>query len=251
MSQFPLVAGSYLARAERSSTAQRTVNLYPEASGSGNSKSIAMLIGTPGTVDWNGGIGGLGPVRGIAAHSARRWPSRSFTTASCSMTPRQPRPLRDRDPRIWPGEHGEQRHGRDARQWRRGVRRSTRSHSPSRRSSTRTSTAQTSSISSTATSSSTRPARSSTRSRISTARRSTRSTFASAEGAPDLLISLIVDHKEIWLLRRDDDRGALQLRETSTSPSSRSRAPSSSRDARRNSAPRSSTRKTAAARSSG
>jgi hypothetical protein len=69
VSQFPLVAGSYLARAKRFDC-QRTVNLYAEASGSGNSKSIAMLIGTPGTVDWNGGIGGLGPVRGLLRFSA-------------------------------------------------------------------------------------------------------------------------------------------------------------------------------------
>lgn len=54
MDMFPFVAGSYESRSKKFDC-QRTVNLYPEASGSGNSKSIAMLIGTPGTVQWGGG----------------------------------------------------------------------------------------------------------------------------------------------------------------------------------------------------
>jgi hypothetical protein len=49
---FPFVAGAYKSRSPRFD-AQRTVNLYPEASESGNSKSIAMLIGTPGTALYN------------------------------------------------------------------------------------------------------------------------------------------------------------------------------------------------------
>lgn len=44
---FDLIGGSYEARS-KNFDAQRTVNLYPETSGSGTSKSIAMLIGTPG-----------------------------------------------------------------------------------------------------------------------------------------------------------------------------------------------------------
>lgn len=45
---FPFVAGSYNSRSPRFDC-QRTVNLYAEMSGSGTSKTIAMLIGTPGT----------------------------------------------------------------------------------------------------------------------------------------------------------------------------------------------------------
>jgi hypothetical protein len=69
LNPFPFVAGAYRARS-LNFDAQRTVNLYPEASGSGTSKSIAMLIGTPGTVSWNGGVGGVGPVRGTFRFSA-------------------------------------------------------------------------------------------------------------------------------------------------------------------------------------
>jgi hypothetical protein len=47
MAQFPFIGASYLSRS-RNFDAQRCVNLFPEASGSGTSKSIAMLIGTPG-----------------------------------------------------------------------------------------------------------------------------------------------------------------------------------------------------------
>lgn len=49
MTPLPFVGGSYLSRS-RNFDASRAVNLFPEASGSGQSKSIAMLIGTPGTV---------------------------------------------------------------------------------------------------------------------------------------------------------------------------------------------------------
>lgn len=64
---FPFVAGSYLSRS-RNFDAQRTVNLYPEASGSGNSKSIAALIGTPGCrqIDTLSG----GPTRGYLRFTA-------------------------------------------------------------------------------------------------------------------------------------------------------------------------------------
>jgi hypothetical protein len=62
---FPMVAGSYQSRSPRFDC-QRTVNLYPEMTGSGNSKSIAMLIGTPGTKTWNSIIGPTGlPLRGM------------------------------------------------------------------------------------------------------------------------------------------------------------------------------------------
>lgn len=47
MAQFPFIGASYLSRS-RNFDAQRCVNLFPEASGSGTSKSIAMLIGAPG-----------------------------------------------------------------------------------------------------------------------------------------------------------------------------------------------------------
>lgn len=47
MEPFDLVGGSYAARS-KNFDAQRCVNLYPEVSDSGTSKSIAMLIGTPG-----------------------------------------------------------------------------------------------------------------------------------------------------------------------------------------------------------
>jgi hypothetical protein len=47
VAQFPFIGGSYLSRS-RNFDAQRCVNLFPEASGSGTSKAIAMLLGTPG-----------------------------------------------------------------------------------------------------------------------------------------------------------------------------------------------------------
>ena len=51
MNPFPFIGGSYAARSP-AFDAQRTVNLYPEVSGSGTSKSVSMLVGTPGTVLW-------------------------------------------------------------------------------------------------------------------------------------------------------------------------------------------------------
>lgn len=62
MPQFPFLGGSYPARS-RNLDCQRAINLYPEVSQSGTSKTPGMLIGTPGlrriaTV-------GAGPIRGI------------------------------------------------------------------------------------------------------------------------------------------------------------------------------------------
>lgn len=49
MQPLPFIGESYTARS-LNFDASRTVNLYPEASGSGQSKTIAMLLGCPGTV---------------------------------------------------------------------------------------------------------------------------------------------------------------------------------------------------------
>ena len=57
MPAFPFVGASYTARSVNFD-AQECLNLYPEVSGSGNSKSVAMLIGTPGA-DVVGSLGGL------------------------------------------------------------------------------------------------------------------------------------------------------------------------------------------------
>lgn len=61
MSAFPFIGGAYRARS-LNFDAQRCVNLYVENSESGNSKSPAALIGTPGTSSWvvlsSGGSGG-------------------------------------------------------------------------------------------------------------------------------------------------------------------------------------------------
>lgn len=50
MTAFPFIAGAYRARS-KNFDAQRCVNLYPEV-GSGTSKSVAMLVGTPGMEPW-------------------------------------------------------------------------------------------------------------------------------------------------------------------------------------------------------
>lgn len=47
MAQFPFIGASYLSRS-RNFDAQRCVNLFPQPSESGTSKAIAMLLGTPG-----------------------------------------------------------------------------------------------------------------------------------------------------------------------------------------------------------
>jgi hypothetical protein len=51
MSAFPFVGGSYPARSPNFD-AQRTINLYPEKSDSGTSKTGAMLVGAPGLKLW-------------------------------------------------------------------------------------------------------------------------------------------------------------------------------------------------------
>lgn len=66
MSEFPFLGGSFNGRS-LSFDAQRTVNLYLEASESGTSRSPAMLIGTPGLLLWTALAGGR--VRGMIAFS--------------------------------------------------------------------------------------------------------------------------------------------------------------------------------------
>ena len=65
---FPFVGGSYTARS-RTFDAQRSLNLYPEMSGSGTSRSVAALYGTPGLALWASLAGG--PVRGLLRFSAQ------------------------------------------------------------------------------------------------------------------------------------------------------------------------------------
>lgn len=66
MSQFPFVGGSYQARSA-AFDAEQCVNLYPEM-GSQTSKSVAALIGTPGKRLWSTLAGG--PVRGLLRFNA-------------------------------------------------------------------------------------------------------------------------------------------------------------------------------------
>lgn len=70
MAQFPFIGASYLSRS-RNFDAQRCVNLFPEASGSGTSKAIAMLIGTPGLTLFStlAGAGVRGCIRFTASQS--------------------------------------------------------------------------------------------------------------------------------------------------------------------------------------
>lgn len=65
--KFPFVGGSYRARSKFFDS-QRTVNLYPEVSKSGTSKSIAALYGTPGLRLWKNFVGGN--IRGMLRFSA-------------------------------------------------------------------------------------------------------------------------------------------------------------------------------------
>ncbi len=67
MQPLQLIGPSYVARSVNFD-ASRTVNLYPEASGSGQSKTIAMLIGCPGLARWLTSAGG--GVRGLLRFSA-------------------------------------------------------------------------------------------------------------------------------------------------------------------------------------
>lgn len=62
MTEFPFVGGSYTSRS-LNFDAQRTVNLYPVLSESGTSRSAAMLTTTPGHRKWMDV--GSGPVRGL------------------------------------------------------------------------------------------------------------------------------------------------------------------------------------------
>jgi hypothetical protein len=63
---FPFVGGAYESRA-RSANAQRCVNLYPEASGP-DAKGVAALIGTPGLAAW--ATLGASPIRGLLRFDA-------------------------------------------------------------------------------------------------------------------------------------------------------------------------------------
>ena len=69
MAAFPFIGASYTARS-MAFDSQRCVNLYPEMSqsGPGPSKNVAMLIGTPGLALWATLAGG--PVRGLLRFSA-------------------------------------------------------------------------------------------------------------------------------------------------------------------------------------
>lgn len=62
MTEFPFVGGSYTSRS-LNFDAQRTVNLYPVLSESGTSRSVAMLTTTPAHRKW--ADVGTGPVRGM------------------------------------------------------------------------------------------------------------------------------------------------------------------------------------------
>lgn len=66
MAQFPFVGGSYTARSA-AFDAERCVNMYPEA-GSPTSKSVVMLIGTPGKRLWTTLVGG--GIRGLLRFSS-------------------------------------------------------------------------------------------------------------------------------------------------------------------------------------
>lgn len=67
MAEFPFVGASYTTRTKRFD-AQRSVNLYPEISESGNSRTVAALYGTPGLALWKNLAGGV--VRGMLRVSA-------------------------------------------------------------------------------------------------------------------------------------------------------------------------------------
>ena len=67
MPAFPFVGASYTARS-KTFDSQRCINLYPEMSGSGSSKSVAALIGTPGLALWATLTGG--GIRGLLAFNA-------------------------------------------------------------------------------------------------------------------------------------------------------------------------------------
>lgn len=68
MAEFPFVGSSYTSRTTRLD-AQRTVNLYPEISEDRNSRTISALIGTPGLKLWK--AVGTGPIRGMMKFNAQ------------------------------------------------------------------------------------------------------------------------------------------------------------------------------------
>lgn len=67
MQPVPFVGGTYPSRS-RNFDCARTINLLPEASGSGQSKTIAMLLGTPGLTLFSS-VGAMG-VRGLIRFNA-------------------------------------------------------------------------------------------------------------------------------------------------------------------------------------
>jgi hypothetical protein len=67
MRALQLIGPAYLSRS-RNFDASRLVNLYPEASGSGQSKAVAMLIGTPGLKPFT--TAGTGGIQGMLRFSA-------------------------------------------------------------------------------------------------------------------------------------------------------------------------------------
>jgi len=68
MPEFPFVGSSYTSRTTRLD-AQRTVNLYPEISEDKDSRTVSALIGTPGLKLWK--TIGTGPIRGVLKFSAQ------------------------------------------------------------------------------------------------------------------------------------------------------------------------------------
>lgn len=64
---FPFIGASYTARS-KNMDAQQCINMYPEVSGSGTSRSVMSLIGTPGLAVWTTLAGGA--VRGMIRFSA-------------------------------------------------------------------------------------------------------------------------------------------------------------------------------------
>lgn len=67
--KFPFIGPAYRARSVNFD-AQRTINLYPEMSGTGTSKSIAMLVGCPGRRLYDTLAGG--PIRGMLRFSTHQ-----------------------------------------------------------------------------------------------------------------------------------------------------------------------------------
>ena len=64
----PFIGGSYPSRSSNFDC-QRSINLYPEASSSGQSKGVAMLVGCPGITPWAQVVDS--PLRGMCRFSAK------------------------------------------------------------------------------------------------------------------------------------------------------------------------------------